>query len=55
MVEPRPEVIAAGAEVIKAAVAYVDARQQEVAAIALVEPYRRLETAVMDFHDATAD
>jgi hypothetical protein len=46
-------VIAAGAEVLQAAVSYVDSRNDGVATIALVPLYERLERAVAMFHEVT--
>jgi hypothetical protein len=53
--QPRPAVIAAGAELIKAACAYVDAREAQVSTLELVPIYRRLESAVIMFHEVTDD
>jgi hypothetical protein len=50
---PRQAVIAAGAEVLQAAVSYVDARNDDVATIALIPLYQRLENAVAMFHEVT--
>ena len=52
---PRQAVIAAGAEVLQAAVAYVDAREEDLPALALklVPLYQRLERAVAMFHEVT--
>jgi len=52
---PRPEVVSAGAEVLQAAVAYVDARSDNLPLRELNVAYRRLERAVADFHEATRE
>ena len=53
--QPRPEVVNAGAAVLHAAVAYVDARNDGVSTLELVLPYQRLERAVEAFHEATGE
>lgn len=53
MAEPRPEVVAAGAEALAAAIAYIDGRNAELSTIALVPLYQRLERAVAALHEVT--
>ena len=51
--EPRPEVIAAGAEVLSAAVAYIDGREDSLPPLTRMALYQRLERAVIAFHEVT--
>ena len=50
---PRSAVVEAGREVLQAAVAYVDGRDQDLPTLALTTLYVRLERAVSAFHAAT--
>ena len=50
---PRQAVIAAGAEVLQAAVSYVDGHNDGLPTVALVPLYQRLESAVAMFHEVT--